>query len=121
MWQGPRQVREIVGVTGIVVGWGRDQSNSDLTTAPRLVRVYIDSEIRCIRSNRQMFYLTSNRTLCAGNQNGTSPCNGDSGSGLIMHNRNKWMIRGTVSAALGNAVNQCNSENYNRNDRGDRV
>lgn len=60
------------------------------------------SEQDCIADN-EFFkeYLNTDYQLCAGNLNGTSICNGDSGGGLVFKINNKWMLRGIVSISPG--------------------
>lgn len=111
MWQGAVDSRELEGVSGIIVGWGGD-GRRNTTTVPTLVNATVVSEITCLRSNDVFISLTSNRTLCAGNLDGSGPCMGDSGNGLMIRNRNKWMLRGTVSAALGSPTQQCVLDQY---------
>ncbi|XP_055853325.1 serine protease gd-like [Episyrphus balteatus] len=111
MWQGSVDTRDIEGISGAIVGWGSDGQRKT-TIVPTLVNATIVSEITCIRSNDLFISLTSNRTLCAGNLDGTGPCVGDSGNGLMIRKRNKWMLRGTVSAALGNPTQQCPLDEY---------
>ncbi|XP_055853321.1 serine proteinase stubble-like [Episyrphus balteatus] len=115
LWDGslPLDVQDIVGARGVVVGWGRDENNNSITTSPKLVNATIASEISCLNSSSTFFDLTSNRTLCAGNRDGSGPCNGDSGSGLMIYIRNKWMLRGIVSIGLSNQNDrQCNLKEY---------
>lgn len=61
------------------------------------------SEKDCLADNPEFFkqYLNTDYQLCAGNLNGTSICNGDSGGGLVFKINNKWMLRGIVSIAPG--------------------
>lgn len=61
------------------------------------------SEKDCIADNPVFFnqYLNIDYQLCAGNLNGTSICNGDSGGGLVFKVNNKWILRGIVSISPG--------------------
>ncbi|XP_055853322.1 serine protease gd-like [Episyrphus balteatus] len=111
MWQGVIDARELEGVSGAIVGWGSDGIRNT-TIVPTLVNATIVSELTCIRSNDQFISATSNRTLCAGNLDGSGPCLGDSGNGLMIRNRNKWMLRGTVSATIGSPTRPCILDQY---------
>ncbi|XP_055853323.1 serine protease gd-like [Episyrphus balteatus] len=111
MWQGVIDARELEGVSGTIVGWGSDGVRNQ-TIVPTLVTATIVSEITCIRSDEQFISVTSNRTLCAGNLDGSGPCLGDSGNGLMIRNRNKWMLRGTVSATIGTPTRPCILDQY---------
>lgn len=56
---------------------------------------------QCIWSNREFFSrVTSDTSFCAGFNNGSSVCNGDSGGGMVFKYNNKWYIRGIVSIGL---------------------
>ncbi|EFN81615.1 Serine protease gd, partial [Harpegnathos saltator] len=56
----------------------------------------------CLWSNPRFVSFTSNRTFCAGLRDGSGPCNGDSGSGLVLHDSTtgRYQIRGIVSRSL---------------------
>ncbi|CAH2230296.1 jg20043 [Pararge aegeria aegeria] len=64
-----------------IVGWGFENTDA-LAPQLRKAKMPIISESTCIKSN-PVFYsklLTNNKKFCAGYRNGTSACNGDSGS-----------------------------------------
>ena len=56
----------------------------------------------CLRSNIAFLSSTSNRTFCAGSRNGSGPCNGDSGSGLVLRDpiTGRYHLRGIISLSL---------------------
>lgn len=75
----------------------------------------IVSQEECLRSNEAFYYYTSNRTFCAGNQDGTGPCNGDSGTGMYVYDKilRKYYIRGIVSMSLKDpATRSCDLNNF---------
>lgn len=111
LWEGNTNIRSIAGLVGSVVGWGGDGIKKT-TTIPTLVNATIVRQIVCLRSDIEFLRLTSNRTLCAGNLDGSGPCTGDSGSGLMLKNRNKWMLRGSVTAGPGTAARPCMLNEY---------
>lgn len=111
MWQGAVDLSEIEGLVAIMVGWGSD-GRRNTTIVPTLVKATVVSESTCLRSNEDFLPFTSSRTLCAGNVDGSGPCLGDSGNGLIIRNRNKWTLRGTVSATLGSPTQQCQLQDF---------
>lgn len=111
LWNGSTDIEDIVGVSGIVVGWGMDEINN-ITNTPKFVNATVASDVDCLKSDHEYFFLTTNRTLCAGNLDGSGPCNGDSGGGLMIRKQNKWMLRGVVSIALGNAATPCDLKKY---------
>ncbi|CAH2057837.1 unnamed protein product, partial [Iphiclides podalirius] len=69
-------------IKGTVVGWGFDQNNA-LSTELRQATMPVESEVRCIKKN-PLFYskILDSKKFCAGLNNGTSACNGDSGGGF---------------------------------------
>lgn len=111
LWLGNTDPREIENVSGIIIGWGSDGRHRT-TTIPTLVNATVVSRISCVRSNRDFISRTSDRTLCAGNLDGSGPCTGDSGNGLMIRHQNKWMLRGTVSAAVGIPTRPCILDQY---------
>ncbi|CAH2098459.1 unnamed protein product [Euphydryas editha] len=98
-------------VFGTVVGWGFD-NNNELSRQLRQAKMPMISENTCIKS-RPLFYgnaLNGNK-FCAGYQNGTSACNGDSGSAFQVFVPDKiqdvnsnttgaWYVRGIVSMTV---------------------
>lgn len=83
-WAGPDDLGLVVGRVGTVVGWGRDEHGHALSDEPRAARLPVVSQETCLRSRPEFVHVTSERTFCAGFRNGTGPCNGDSGSGLVL-------------------------------------
>ncbi|CAG9862269.1 unnamed protein product [Phyllotreta striolata] len=100
LWKGDTSLTKIVGNSGTVVGWGRDENGEIRTEEPKQLNVPIVSQETCLASNPKFHYSTSNRTFCAGQRDGTGPCNGDSGGGFIMKKDGKWMLRGIVSLSI---------------------
>ncbi|EFN71523.1 Serine protease gd, partial [Camponotus floridanus] len=56
----------------------------------------------CLWSDQRFVSFTSNRTFCAGMRDGSGPCNGDSGSGLMLYDSStgRYQLRGIVSRSL---------------------
>ncbi|XP_026492026.2 CUB and peptidase domain-containing protein 2-like isoform X3 [Vanessa tameamea] len=100
-------------VTGTVVGWGIDQSDSlsndlheaTIPTVPTLTCILYDP----------IFYsnILNEKKFCAGNANGTAACNGDSGGGFVVfvsdtkdsslkidYQTGAWYVKGIVSVTL---------------------
>lgn len=113
LWDGPDALTDIVGASGTIVGWGRDNIGNIVTPEPKKISVPIVSDAVCLRSSDTFRYITSKRTFCAGRRDGFGPCNGDSGSGMAMYKDNRIVLRGIVSAALADPVkNTCNLSEY---------
>ncbi|XP_065205508.1 putative uncharacterized protein DDB_G0282133 isoform X3 [Planococcus citri] len=113
LWESTDGVQDVVGQNGIVVGWGYNeyqQLNQELKQAT----MPIVSTEKCARSDPQFFseYVSDN-AFCAGSLNGTGPCKGDSGGGLVLKRNNSWYLRGivSVSAAPKNG-SVCNNHHY---------
>ncbi|XP_070154503.1 serine protease gd [Polyergus mexicanus] len=68
----------------------------------RLSKVPIVNQEVCLWSDSRFVSFTSNRTFCAGLRDGSGPCNGDSGSGLMFHDATtgRYQLRGIVSRSL---------------------
>lgn len=111
-WTGPEALGEVVGRVGTVVGWGRDEHGHALSSEPRAASLPIVSQEACLRSRTEFLHVTSERTFCAGFRNGSGPCNGDSGGGLVLPGpvdpaqagsagaAGPWFLRGVVSLSL---------------------
>ncbi|XP_043684570.1 serine protease gd-like [Vespula pensylvanica] len=100
LWSGSNDLRDIVGSRGYVIGWGQDEFGRYLTN-PHMAIVPIVSQEDCLWSNAGFVAFTSNRTFCAGSRNGIGPCNGDSGSGLVIRKTDgRYQLRGVVSHSI---------------------
>ncbi|XP_069355779.1 chymotrypsin-C-like [Maniola hyperantus] len=112
-------------IYGTIVGWGFENTDA-LAPQLRQAKMPIISESNCLKSN-PLFYaklLTDNKKFCAGYHNGTSACNGDSGSGFQVFLPDKerddnpdavgaWYIRGIVSVTLSRVDEAiCNPNEY---------
>lgn len=113
LWSGDTDETAVFGKTGVIVGWGKDESGHLVTKAPKRASVPIVSHLECIRSSETFLRITSSRTLCGGAKNDSGPCNGDSGGGLILHENGVWQLRGIISVALADPVTgMCNLKQY---------
>uniref|UniRef100_U5ESW9 Putative trypsin-like serine protease n=1 Tax=Corethrella appendiculata TaxID=1370023 RepID=U5ESW9_9DIPT len=98
LWENNDQTSNSVkGTNGFVIGWGYIDNDtvSDILNQATIPMIdYLD----CIVSNPYGYSTMLNRfNYCAGYQNGTSVCNGDSGGGMFYKIGNEWQIRGIVS------------------------
>ncbi|XP_075219080.1 serine protease gd-like [Lycorma delicatula] len=115
LWSGSSDLNPYIGKIGTVVGWGSSANKSRIKIEPHTVQMRLASQEQCLRSREEFTYLTSDNTLCASNKNGTGPCNGDSGAGLLLLSENtlKWELRGIVSLSLLNTSTQsCDLDEY---------
>ncbi|XP_026847142.1 serine protease gd isoform X1 [Drosophila persimilis] len=128
LWSGSSKTEYIVGEHGIVIGWSFDRSNATQqqssqlhqgegkkatdTSTPKVVKAPIVANGVCFKANAHFRSLSSNRTFCAGIQleskepqsSSSILYTGISGAGLMILKSNRWMLRGTVSAALPPAL-----------------
>lgn len=109
MWSGPTSLDYVVGERGTIIGWG----HSSVSNTPQQIEATITSNDICFKTNQTYSSLSSNRTFCAGDKNysGRSPCNGDSGAGLMLLKNGRWVLRGIVSAALTTS-DECHDNDY---------
>ncbi|XP_057652166.1 serine protease gd-like isoform X1 [Diorhabda carinulata] len=113
LWKGDTDLDYIAGQFGTVVGWGKDEHGVLMTEEPKQTDLPVVTQEKCLASNLQFHYITSNRTFCAGFRNGTGPCNGDSGGGFIMKLNGKWILRGIVSLSISETnTRSCDLSNY---------
>ncbi|KAJ8971171.1 hypothetical protein NQ317_013366 [Molorchus minor] len=98
------------GACGVVIdmwlGWGFDETGK-VTDELTKAQMPIVSQETCIYSfPRLLPRFTSDHTFCAGFQNGTSVCNGDSGGGMVFLRTGSnpqnpiWQLRGLVSISV---------------------
>lgn len=115
LWTGPALLASVVGKSGYVVGWGRDENGNRHLQEPRQIKAPIVRQEDCHWSNSDFVLFTSNRTFCAGLRNGSGPCNGDSGSGFVMYDAktDRYYLRGIVSRSLLNRITMsCDLNQY---------
>jgi hypothetical protein len=67
---------DIIGKFGRIVGWGITESGVTSEEDPKALNILVVSDSECLRSNPVYAAITSNRTFCAGNKDGSGPCNG---------------------------------------------
>lgn len=114
LWESSKDVKEIVNKKGVMVGWGRDGTGEVSNLPNKVVLAPVTNDV-CIKSNDVFEYIVSARTFCAGNRDGTGPCNGDSGAGwLLKRDDGKWYLRGVISSSLPDPDrnNLCDLKNY---------
>lgn len=80
LWTNTNSHTDILGINGIVAGWGKTELNAISIATPKWTEIPVVDMNTCLRSNPAFSELTSERTFCAGNRvDGTGPCTGDSG------------------------------------------
>jgi secreted trypsin-like serine protease len=90
--------------SGFVVGWGKSESAAKHENTPKQLEVLIHSNEQCLLSDIRFHSVSSTNTFCAGKDSQSSPCYGDSGSGMFVKlgtgQTARWYLRGLVSAAF---------------------
>lgn len=82
---------------GTVIGWGLTEADEPSDTL-REARIPVIDGLSCLETNRNAFGATLDSGMyCAGFQNGTGACNGDSGSGMYFNRNGIWQLGGIVS------------------------
>uniref|UniRef100_A0A0A1WRV5 Serine protease gd n=1 Tax=Zeugodacus cucurbitae TaxID=28588 RepID=A0A0A1WRV5_ZEUCU len=88
-----------VGKTASVIGWGyKSEEEKNISSLPKVVDVKVVSNGDCLSSSEAFQTIVTDKTICAGNRDGTGPCIGDSGGALMLFRNNRWVLRGVVSA-----------------------
>ncbi|XP_070504762.1 uncharacterized protein [Chironomus tepperi] len=96
---------------GYVVGYGKNQ-NQNLENILKYVKMPIQlNNEDCFYTHHPILQLSSKRTFCAGDRNGSGVCIGDSGNGLFVNDQAVYYLRGIVSASIADPVG-CNTYNY---------
>ncbi|XP_045782494.1 chymotrypsin-C-like [Maniola jurtina] len=109
---------------GTIVGWGLDKNDS-MSRSLKRATMPIVSEATCLKSN-PFFYsqgLNDVYTFCAGNGDGTSACNGDSGGAFQVFiaededmgsdTLGTWHVKGIISNTVARfESNICDPESY---------
>ncbi|XP_062541181.1 serine protease gd-like [Armigeres subalbatus] len=109
LWQGENDLQRIVGQEGYLAGWGVTEKG--VTTVPTYIKSTIVSKLQC-NHNLERVYPRNARIFC-GDGHGSSPCNGDSGSGLVLQRGNQFYLRGIVSRGLIDPVTlKCDARKY---------
>uniref|UniRef100_A0AAG5CNX1 Peptidase S1 domain-containing protein n=1 Tax=Anopheles atroparvus TaxID=41427 RepID=A0AAG5CNX1_ANOAO len=104
LWDRGEDLTPVVGSRGFVVGFGIDESNRPPGSL-REAQLPVVSNFQCVRSNPNFFGPTlTEKMFCAGDRNGTSACNGDSGGGLFFQYGERWVIRGVVSFTQSRSI-----------------
>lgn len=87
--------------SGSVVGYGKSEDETKVhENIPKILATPIHNNRDCFADNENLILFSSGRTFCGGTGKGIGVCLGDSGSGLIVFNRDSFYLRGVVSSSL---------------------
>lgn len=85
---------------GVVAGWGRSEDESKFhEIIPKKIKLPMHTNEDCFLETPKLAGLSSKRTFCAGLQNGSGVCLGDSGNGFFVKDDGLYFFRGIVSAS----------------------
>ncbi|XP_039747712.1 chymotrypsin-C-like [Pararge aegeria] len=110
-------------MNGTIVGWGYDSTDA-LSQTLRQATMPIVAEATCLRTNSYYLEVLSENSFCAGYHNGTSACNGDSGSAFQVfipsdypdNTKNltgTWHVKGIVSNTMARSDRSiCDPDEY---------
>uniref|UniRef100_A0A8D8DLZ4 Serine protease easter n=1 Tax=Culex pipiens TaxID=7175 RepID=A0A8D8DLZ4_CULPI len=100
--------------SGTVVGWGVADDDKPSPTLKKL-SLPVVAESECLKSDPLVFGVALQKELfCAGYANGSAPCNGDSGGGLMVQRGDAWYVAGIVSFTKirSGGSNLCLADSY---------
>lgn len=98
---------------GVVVGYGKSEDRTKIhENKPRVIDTPIFENKDCFKKNIDLKTISSGRTFCGGDGNGTGVCKGDSGGGLYVIDEGFYYLRGIVSSSLKTAELSCDVNNY---------
>lgn len=99
--------------SGYSVGYGKSEDESkEHENVLKFIQTPIhSSNEKCFYTNDGLLKLSSLRTFCGGNRNGSGVCMGDSGNGLFVENNGIHYIRGIVSSSLLSRL-KCDVNNF---------
>jgi len=101
---------EIVkAIHGTVVGFGLTEDGT-LSDVAKKLDIPIRDFHNCTSHSSDHETFATARTFCGGPANGSGVCQGDSGGGVYVIHNNTFYLRGFVSSALINALNECDTK-----------
>lgn len=99
--------------TGTVVGFGKSEAISkDHEEIAKSINLKIHKNEQCYRDFPELAKISSERTICGGNADGSGVCLGDSGSGLYIIHNGKYYLRAIVSASIRGNTYDCDVDKY---------
>ncbi|CRK96187.1 CLUMA_CG009616, isoform A [Clunio marinus] len=103
---------EINGI-GSVVGWGKSSEYELHAIVPSKLNLPAINASHCYTKFPELAAFSSNRAFCGGFENeGRSPCLGDSGGGFYFDVNDIWIIRGVISASSFDSITGCDINKF---------
>jgi len=82
-----------------LAGWGRWEDRT-YPEKLQMAELPVTTVPECRKSHSSLAALSRSTTFCAGYNNGTSACDGDSGGGLVFEESRRYFVQGVVSAGI---------------------
>lgn len=99
--------------TGMAIGYGKSEDRSKYhEDIPKVLGMPIHDDGPCFRKFSSLAKYASSRTFCAGNDNGTNVCQGDSGGGFFVRHDGTYYLRGVISASIFDISHGCSVKSY---------
>ncbi|XP_070506782.1 serine protease gd-like [Chironomus tepperi] len=100
---------DVVAVTtGIIIGYGHSEDTTKIQeNIPKVLEMPIHTNEDCFMKFPSLERQSSERTFCAGFDNGVGACRGDNGNGLFVTDGNAYYLRGILSVVIINGYNGC--------------
>jgi len=95
--------------TGKIVGYGKSERDAIHETIPRELDMTIITNEECFLKGPRFSYISSLNTFCAGKDEYSAACQGDSGNGLFVQINERWYLRGIISASFLDRNNTCDT------------
>ncbi|KAG4065746.1 hypothetical protein HA402_012424 [Bradysia odoriphaga] len=113
MWpSNKKDLSEIVGRAGMVVGWGQTEKG-EMSRTLREASITVVNSRKCLAAYRDFaMHVILETHFCAGLRNGTSTCLGDSGGSMTFEESGVYYIRGILSLAPADNQSMCDSMEY---------
>ena len=105
LWNGDIQppVNEV-----FLAGWGNNKKSGDKSeVVPAKLKIPIHTNEHCFLMAKALVDIASNRTFCAGSDDGAAFCPADSGGGLTFQVKTTFFFRGIVTSSLVDDENKC--------------
>jgi Trypsin len=99
--------------SGTIIGYGMSNGTKDsYESVPKKLNVVIHSNEDCFLKYPKLAEFSSKRTFCAGSDQNSGPCLGDSGNGLFVKINGVFYLRGLVSTAVKSFETTCDTSKY---------
>lgn len=97
---------------GEIIQFKKSEISSSHNYGLARINTQIQKPEDCFNKFPQLLGISSFRTICVGNSNGTSECTGNKGAGLTVVNNGRHFLRGIASTSFYTAENQCDTEAF---------